>query len=253
MINSLAFFRAGQELTIKFEPTDSNGSPITVVSAEFNLYDVAEELMIGGEAASIGQTIDAVIPATHNMIVDDEVRTVRSVEMIMTDNQSVEHKITQRYFLEADSLLVVGLNSLCKYSQALRHVPELPEIEAFCFADERSQIAAMVEAYHRISRLKLDGVKFSSVRDYDKATWEDDNEITQEMRQAFTKAQIIEASNILGANPRIKAREDGVMSHSAGESTTFFRTGKPVSYAISKRALLYIGRYVSFSVQLARG
>lgn len=71
---------------------------------------------------------------------------------------------------------------------------------------------------------------------------------------AIRKAQLLEASALLNVNPVIAARRNGLMSMTVGESSQFFRPGKPLEQAVlSNQALECLKPYIRRVTKMGRG
>jgi hypothetical protein len=204
------------------------------------------------DAGDYGQTAyRIVIPETANTL-DNATRGLRSVTMTLVDNDGVEYVDTQRYYLLPPAVLTVGQNSLLTFTEALMLVPELTKLDGWIGSEDSMRIAALIESYQTLGRflLRQDIFDVSDVCELD-----DTGVATLDAKtlRDFQRAQMLHADYLLGGQPAKALREQGVMSHSVGESTTFFRTTKPLSYGISDRAYHYINRYLNRSVRTQRG
>lgn len=157
--------------------------------------------------------------------------------------------------------LIVGQNSFVTISQALAIAPELLQIDTFVNADETVKKAALIDAYERICSMRLrrrvlppeiyakhgkDTISMSELDAQDLAA------LPLRMRKEFIKAQIYEANLNLGGDPVAELRKQGVMSYTVGEVKQFFRTVKPIDFTIGMKALGQIGKYIDYSVGVAR-
>lgn len=157
--------------------------------------------------------------------------------------------------------LNVGQNTFVTIAQALQLAKELLQVDSFVNADTVTQKAALIDAYERICSMKLrsrilppaisykDGVEVLSMGELNA---QDLATLHLQMRKEFMKAQIYEANFNLGGDPISELRKQGVMSYTVGEVKQFFRTVKPIDFTISMKALGQIGKYINYSVGVAR-
>lgn len=176
---------------------------------------------------------------------------LRTVVMTLIDDEGLSHTETHRYYLSNPKPLSVGENSLVTYVQALMIVPELSNLQGWYMASDAQHVAAMIEAYNTLSRFPLNrNFTHQRITDYTKEELAN-VEVTGALAD-FCRAQLLHANYLLGGEVEKSMRDNGVMSHSVGESTTFFRTSKPLDYGISSRAYQYISRYISRDVVINR-
>lgn len=172
---------------------------------------------------------------------------LRTVLMELIDDEGLSHTQSHRYYVSNPKPLSIGVNSLLTYVQALMIVPELSNLQGWYMASEAQHVAAMTEAYNTLSRFPLNrSFVHQRITDYSKEELE--NAVLKDALADFCRAQVLHANYLLGGEVEKSMRDNGVMSHSVGESTTFFRTSKPLDYGISSRAYQYISRYINRDV-----
>jgi len=165
----------------------------------------------------------------------------------------------------------VGLNSFQTYAQALLEsqnhtILNVSGWTRSTLRDERER--ALIQAHVAILQLPL-RLK-NSLRDPQRyltdsfitpariwlrdvtpgeyAVWTD-----EKMKIALRQAQLLEASEILNADPVAVARRNGLISMTVGESSQFFGQGKPLDNPmLSRPAYDLIKRWIDSSVRLAR-
>lgn len=176
---------------------------------------------------------------------------LRTVSMELRDDEGLSHYEKCRYYISSPKPLVAGENSLLTFVQALMLIPTLTNLNGWYLASEEGQIAALSESYNALSRFPLNRTfAKQKITEY---TGEELAGINSKgALEDFQKAQILHANYLLGGEVEKAMRDNGVMSHSVGESTTFFRTAKPLDYGISSRAYHYISRYISRDVVINR-
>ena len=157
--------------------------------------------------------------------------------------------------------LAVGQNTLVTQPQAMMLIKEMVGVNALANAEQDVQIAALMEAYDRISSMELrsrifpheisykNGKEVKSIGELDALSL---YKLSLQMRKSFMKAQVYEADALLGGDPVADLRNQGVMSYTVGEVKQFFRTVKPLDFTISMRAMGQIGKYIQYNRGVAR-
>ena len=198
-----------------------------------------------------------IIDATHNDIAESALG-MRTARLTATDEDGIKESVTHRYYLVAPVSLVKGDNSLLSFVDALMLVPSLTNLHGWEGADDDQRKSALQEAYSALgsfilsSRFSMQNNKvfpYQYITEYNKLAFEN---LADRVQKDFQKAQLLHANYLLGGEEEKALRDTGVMSKSVGESTTFFRTSKPLSYGISDRAYRYISRYLDRDVRLGK-
>lgn len=248
-----AYYRDGVDITLSVPFQNEGGLAIRPVSATYSvLHQNGTELVgptsvtdVSGLAAAI------VVPAINNQLSAGVNREVRIITLVMIDSSGNAIDLDYYYSIETVEQLVPAENSLLRYAEALALAPDFAMLDAWGRNTKRKQIAALIEAYHRLASLRLkpnnDGL--TSLTDITVNTLP---EIDAKFLDAFRRAQMIEADQILSRNTVDSQRKDGLLSYSNGEVTNFYRTDKPLDLLVSNKALKIVGRYVDYSVRIGR-
>lgn len=268
----MEFFRNASQITLNLELKDSQGNAVEPTAVSYRVLDqddneITAETVVGTFTA--GDTkVDITTSPAENTLDVSEVRGMRVVQLLMTVAPGAVVTNSYEYFVETDSILEVDFNSYQTYNAALLRVLDMPELEAWEVADKRQRMSALIEAYHRLGRLtyEIDDGDDQSI-DY-QAKLIFNNEFITDLNNDYTideltaidsvfveslqKAQIMEAAVILGNDPIEDQRRDGLMSASVGESSNFFRPGKPLELAVSKPALRYLTGYIRYKRTIGR-
>lgn len=272
-------FLAGTDVTIVVPLVDRSGNPLTVTAIEYRVIDQegAELLprttlngfVSGSASASVG------VPAEKNTLAEDMLRAMRTVELYCTvgGNLMLLHG---HYVIETASVLVAGVNSFQNYAQAEFVALSIPNIPGWSGTPEADRIAALIEARRRI--LKLSFTSLSDARDQSSLFYVAEgtyktavpggimglvgdmgelneaqfNALPPKFLEALRLAQIAEADAILDTDPVELRRQKGLILDAIGESRQMFRDGKPLELPVSKRALGYLSKYISFSKRIGR-
>ena len=78
-------------------------------------------------------------------------------------------------------------------------------------------------------------------------------ELDEKLLTALRRAQVLEASEILNADPTTLARRNGLISMTVGESSQFYGTSKPLDLPLlSRQAIKMLSPWISYSVRIGR-
>lgn len=247
-------FTAGFDLRVKIPFQDEDGTQLLVSSASYRIIGQDDSELLGTQTISDVKSnyVEIDIPKSLNALSSDSVRETRAIELTMSESVSGKEFVVLHYYLiESNAQLVIGVNSLQTYGEALAKVPDFSNLDHWSRSDRRSHTSAMVQAYFNICSLPL-GVNekgYTTVRDLVK---DDIATLDPLWFEAFCKAQIVEANHLLARNTVESLRTQGLISYSVGESTSFYRTDKPLEMAVCKDALRHIAKYIDLSMRIGR-
>ena len=92
----------------------------------------------------------------------------------------------------------------------------------------------------------------SDIVDWSKLSDEDFMEFPESFRSALALAVVNEASEIAGGNDIQRAREDGIVSESIGETTIAYRQGKSAVSTVSRTTWRILLKYMDNRVIVRR-
>ncbi len=181
-------------------------------------------------------------------------RELRMIELFVTTADGIV-KVEYSYVIEAEALLAVGVNSFQSYGSALMTAYELPNVEGWNQAVKLNRVNALIAAWRNIGKLHLqDSVVTAMNRlgasqlmpneNVTAMTADEYSTLSLEMRNALSRAQILEADFLLGGDEVGDIRRSGIMSATVGESSQFFRPAKPLEAAVCKRAMRELSAYI---------
>lgn len=271
-------YRANSTLAITIPLVDANGDTLAPIGVNYRLLNELGEELLASTATTFtsGDTYVVVTTTpTQNQLTVGDRKGIRVIELIVSREDGLTTYIRQSYLIESEEVLGLLVNSYQTYNQAQLISTDLPLLEAWEAADEAQRQAALIEAYHRIGRLRfrirnrlLSSDQFvlndqNMVTDQfivserrisalNEITVEQFNALPVAFITAVRKAQVVEADVILGGDPVSKKREEGLMSDSVGQSSIMFRPGKPLSLSVSKKALDQLSGWVSFTLGVGR-
>lgn len=239
----------------------------------------------GGSEVSIAipaplNTVAIVDPmaVTFSQVDSITVREVRTIELFVVDGLGNTQLIQQSYALEPADTLIVGLNSFQTYAQADLGALDIPNTMGWDGAYEKDRIAALVEARWRIVQLRFALLNSNLNFGQDNLNYVPEGTyptpytgmfmfngnlavlspkqfvlLPARFLAALRKAQVAEADSLLGADPVLAKRGDGVILESIGEVKQMYRSGKPLELPVCKAALRYLSPFVTFSKKMGRG
>lgn len=276
-------FSAGTDVALQVPLQDKVGNPLTVSAISYRVTDengvelvpatALASFVAGSAAAGIA------IPAAENTLAAGVARGLRNVELTCTigGNQIFLHAA---YAIEIADPLVVGVNSFMTYAQAEFTALGLPNIDAWNGADEQARIAALMDARSHIVQLSFtplnsnvnwgqDSLNFIPEGTYNTDYVGDSSmflfngnldllrpdqfkSLPSRFVDALKRAQVVEADAILGGNSIEQKRREGLVQDNIGESRQMFRQSKPLELPVCRRALGYLGYFVTFAKRIGR-
>jgi hypothetical protein len=272
-------YLAGTQVTLVVPLEDRSGNPISVTSVSYRVIsqDGTEVVALAAVDGFVDGDVEVtvVIPALVNVIAEipesinsDQidtfsVREVRTAELYLNAGGNTV-MLTKSYALEPTEALIVGINSFQTLPQAELTSLDVPNTPGWDAASDRERIAALVDARVRICQLSfsLSGSLAQNNIGYGVSDGAGDLaaltptqyvNLSVRLRVALAKAQLAEADAILGGDPAEIKRQEGITLDVVGESRQAYRQGKPLDLPISKRALRYLSKFISFSKTIGRG
>ena len=199
-----------------------------------------------------------------NTLSAPQTRGIRVVQVEVTTGSSIEI-LSDTYCVEAEYLLVRGVNSFLTYNQSVLVAQDWSENSMPGWAgntDIGARTRALTEAFHRVVAIPL-RIEFdndqSVVRDvYNTPPRLKDFNAGQIMRldirmlSALKSAQVAEASWILEDNLSARHRSDGLQSITVGDSSQRFGTAKPLELGLSPVAWKLLARWVVTGALIGR-
>lgn len=256
--------KAGTRLSYAVEP-GVNGQPMTA-------HTVSAEITVAGRTAgAVSVSFEEAIKPNgiqfaSSVTTIDAVREFAVLEVrFLHEDGSTLFAEQLELVIQSDMLLRPGQNSFGLYEDAVLEAFNRVDLAAFNSASKEEKIAALVTAYYNIGRL---GVSFKGnsryrhpvlpaerahlVRSTQDLDAQDLDALPTELRRQLMQAQLIEADDILGGNPIERQRLAGLLSHSAGESTHFYRTTKPLDLPVNRKTAQALWGIISYAVSISR-
>lgn len=237
-------------------PYVAAGTQIYPDAVSYRVLDTSNVEVVATTVLSIeadDTQAEITIPAVSNALTNDETRAMRIVEVTVTTNNGVVI-ILDRYLIVSGDGLTVNDNTFMLYNEALMLAFDIPGLSSWNLSPEQERIAALIEAYNAINKLKFNVKGFSS-EPFMLSEMTDDLwlEAPADFIKALKRAQVAEADVVLGSDWIEDKRRDGLMSETIGESSNMFRPGKPIVMQVRSRAMRYLAGYISLSKKVSRG
>lgn len=247
MINT---FLPGKLINTVIPFLDENNQPVTPVSALVRIVDQNDSLIDEQNVTNLsGGEAFVITTADHNQLELTEKVGVRVLTLYMENASGQSFSRQAYYYLKREQFLEIGKNSIVSFAKALSH---LPSMAGLSWNGNRPLLeGALIEAYERICSFPIHH-KFFPKHSLHLMTAQDWASLNPTIREAFEKAQVAEAFELIAEDPTKSLRDQRVFSRSIGESTTTFFSQKAFDRGISKRAWGYIARYVNSSVVIGR-
>lgn len=275
-------FLAGTDVSQVVDLLDADGNQLNVSSISYRVTDETETEVIAltalaGFAANSPQATIA-IPAASNTLTG-VTRGLRAIELhcIIAGNTVV---LLSSYVIQTADPLAVGVNTFQSLAQADFVATMVPNTPGWDAATSTQKIGALIEARTRICRLNFSPINSNKFwgqdmlnfvpegtrevnyingqltylfgGDLSMVTPDQFKKLPQMLLDALNLAQIAEADVILAGDTIDSRRAEGLVLDTIGESKQMFRTSKPLDLGVSRRALRYLARFITFSKRIAR-
>lgn len=259
-------FAVGTDVSLQIAYVDYNDMPIAPTAVSYSVFDENGTLIVGPVALSgpYTDTADIIVAAAYNASVG-----ARQIEVKMT-TATGDSYVDARYQLQDGSTRLVLLkNTFQTLIQALLTANDMVNVSSWVEADENQQIAALVEAYYRLTRFAY-LIKWPEYVDTQNIYLQDMHaRITPQMwpvmtpalfapypvqfQAALKKAQIVEANAVLIGDPVADKRRSGVQSETIGESKMTFRGGiRQLDFGVSRETFNVVKSYIDYRLTLTR-
>jgi len=269
---------AGQSATLTLEMTDANDQAVVASAVIWQILDEDGEVIAGATVDDFvagSGTVTFTIEPQHLELPQGEAHAGREILLTATtDNGDVEIR---------DYFVLVGSQPLIRYGNTLLTYPEAlakrrdfgPTLDGWDGADEKARIGAMVHAHANLSRIAYFVRQLPSsgnVRDYAAYGTGDGDclfevvrkihlstmtapkfaELPADFKKAIKRAQLIEADVLLGGDLVGRVRQDGIISETIGESSTFYSSKPFMNLAINRRTYEVLKAYIRIRIGVSR-
>lgn len=247
------------DVTVTIPFKDLSGAVVTPTGLAYNLYDGNDERIVGPvalpapgpEEESVEVTIDRQYNAEEG---------VRTVELVMTTAKG--NVLAEVVYAVQHLVRLVPLeNSFQTYSQSQLTAFEMVNVNPFLLASKNDQVAALIEAFTRLTKLTYVIRYGDEIGDSSRILISEPHRITPDMWEvmdldlfneypqmfikALQKAQVCEANILLKGDRIGERRRAGLLSESIGESSMMFKTGvRPLDLSVSRETYNYLTGFV---------
>jgi len=239
-------------------PTTAHAVKVTATIAGVEVHNATTPF---ADAVAAG----VVIPGSAVEISSRRAFVMIAIDFV-DDQDNLISAVLEELIVESENLLNPGENSFAGYQELILDSFDMTDLTAFRDAGKDEQIAALITAYYNIGSMRVS--LFQHRHLVDQTLFDHDvliaisstRALSAEVLQALKpsvmlqlkRSQLAEANSILGGNPIERARGLGLLSHSAGESTHFYRTTKPLELPISKRAAVELRGILNYALRISR-
>lgn len=263
-------YTPGKPASISFSLATDSGEVLVPTGLRFRVLDEHEVVLqnwtttpVPDEAGAESVTVTVIGPL--NILTPPATRGARVVELEIVDGSGTTIR-SESYLLQGTTALTFGVNTFLLYTAAIVQAADFVpmQVAGWTGADRALRERALIEAYGRIQRLpvqllrdndqNIDGeyqALFGPVRLSDLTPIQIAG-LEPRLLLALKQAQLVEADEILSDDPIKKARAEGVVSMTVGESSQFFGTSRPLDLGASKRAMKYLERWLRFGAAIGR-
>ena len=183
-------------------------------------------------------------------------------------------RVDNEVIIEASDLLRPLVNSFGTWGELTLKAHQRVDLRDYGWAPDDQKKAALIQAYHNIGDVHVDfcpprrrarwmnqsrmwddtGIfesdieRIWSTRMLTDVTW---GQLRSDIHERLVTAQLIEANFLLSGRTPEKQRLSGLLSHSAGESTHFYRTTKPLELPVCRATALALKGIISYVVRIS--
>lgn len=273
-------FRTATDVLLTIPLVDDSGNSLDATSISYRVIDADSAEIVPSSPVADFVASEAVvtvaIPAISNTLLAGVARGLRSVELLCITAAGTVAIVTN-YLIETADPLILGVNSFQTLVQAEFTSASIPNLTGWNAASTRDRIAALMDARMHINQLNFAPINGNSMWGQDSLNFVPEGatntnfvsgngswlyggdlsliSVTQFLNlpprfaTALRLAQVAEANFILGGDPEEGKRQSGLVMDQIGESRQAWRnnTSKPLQLPVCRRALSYLGQFVTFA------
>lgn len=276
-MEQLGVYKDGDDVTLRFSLDVMNAT-----SATYSVKDARGKIITSGVNVPVtdGQMFVAVtIPGSVNALEERE-RDLRRVTLSVNAGGVFINKEQQYIVLRNFELSVPG-QSFISIADAQLQAIDMLNGGSLLSGSEGDLRRQLIEATRRVKSMSFSvrriygidwddydrpqnmlatstlpfrwaGQYASDIVDWSKLSDEDFMEFPESFRSALALAVVNEASEIAGGNDIQRAREDGIVSESIGETTIAYRQGKSAVSTVSRTTWRILLKYMDNRVIVRR-
>lgn len=250
---------------------------------EFKLLDPEGKVLFSGSNDAVEWKTSVVVASEYNSIKPGEMKSIRRliVHCKSLEDDSLIFSDEIVYFIVSEEPLVIGENSFVTYEGYLLIASMTPNLDQLSGKTKEEVVVALRESFDRLKGLKFklpyrtkqenvgytsevawrpraitdnDPMGISSYRfKLDDVTPEEFVKLPEKFRNALSKAQVIEANEVLAPTDSIEEkRRKGVILETIHEVKMMFSSTTPVNQKICRNAMRVLAPYLDTTVRVRR-
>jgi hypothetical protein len=270
----------GNPVILSFALQGEDGTVLTPTALRWRVLDEDDTVLQDWTPVAVPdnyqETLELTVLGALNILTPPALRGMRVGELEVTTALGAVI-VTAQALLQGTTGLSMGLNTFSTYNQATLVSQDFSSTTLIGWLrseqrDERER--ALIEAHRAILQLPLkvcvtdvEGDDPQASQGFPFGGWTSCRTVPLRdikpgdytlrvplvMRKALASAQLVEASQILDADPAMLARRNGIVSMTVGESSQFFGQGKPLDTPVlSKQVLKILSRWLDYSTRIGR-
>ena len=238
-------FLAGAPVSLTIPLQDRLGNQVAALGVEFEVLDRAGAVKQARQAVTVsGDSVVATVTSAANELADGVPRDLRTVKLYCQIDGG-EQTISRSYAVEAEAILMVGVNSFQTLEEAEMTAMDIFDVGDWDVMDDDDKIRALIDA-----RTRICGMTFNQLGDL---TIEQYNLLPEKFKKALRLAQVADAAATLTPDPVEEKRAKGLILDTIGETKQMFRSGRPVNSPVCKKAMDYLRDFVVTGSTLKTG
>lgn len=262
-------YLSGTTVQLVIPLLDESGALVKPDSGTYTLFGGNGETLVANVPLVFlpdAESVTIEIASAWTTVPVGQTKVAREV-ILFLDTNSGPVTIGKTFYVQSSAQeLVRGVNSAVTLATADMLAAEMPNMDDWHVMPRSKKIAALLEAYVRLDRLRFSNLDnpYYETRNPFRESLTVDSLLTLSASEflaldakfldALAKAQVAEANFVANVEPSTNARENGVILDTIGEVKQMYKNTKPVKTVVSKQALSYLTKYVSTGVKvLARG
>ena len=260
-------FLAGAPVTLTIPLQDRLGNQVAALGVEFEVLDRAGAVKQARQAVTVsGDSVEVTVTSATNELADGVPRDLRTVKLYCQIDGG-EQTISKSYAVEAEAILIVGVNSFQTLDEAELTAMDIFDMGDWDVMDDDDKVRALIDA-----RTRICGMTFNLLDMYrqDKVSYvpegvigitkgvspwniknqladitvEQYNLLPEKFKLALRCAQVADAAATLSPDPVEQKRAKGLILDTIGETKQMFSSGRPVSSPVAKKAMDYLREFV---------
>ena len=234
-------FLAGAPVTLTIPLQDRLGNTVAALGVEFEVLDRAGAVKQARQTVTVsGNSVEVTVTSAANELADGVPRDLRTVKLYCKIDGG-EQTISRSYAVEAEAILIVGVNSFQTLEEAELTAMDIFDMGDWDVMDDEDKVRALIDARTRICGMTFNLLDLYQLGDI---TIEQYNLLPEKFKQALRLAQVADAAATLSPDTVEQKRAKGLIMDTIGETKQMFSSGRPVSSPVAKKAMDYLRDFV---------